>query len=130
MPLIRWDGGVHARKVLKEQQVQQRRLFLEELHKRREEIEQPKRMTDQSQVPETSATLVENSDSECSTSEGLLPLQLTTDSVQPEGRLDIEEMPSAWPYTEDMQTLVLEPPLITKWDVVLKEGPASAIDLD
>lgn len=130
MPLIRWDGGSKGRKVLKEQRVQQRRQFLDELRLFHEELrEQPKELI---KVPETSATLVD-SDSEY-VAEEHLPLQDTPSSMLPEGRLDMENPPSAWPWIplnmDDTQNVVEEPNPDKVWDVILKAGPLFAIELD
>jgi len=94
--------------------------------------EQPKEPSEQSKAPETSATLVDSSDSELM-AEGHLPLQETPSSVWPEGRLDMEEPLSGWPWVPlDMDDTHKdqEPSPNKKWDIILKEGPPCSIDLD
>jgi hypothetical protein len=67
---------------------------------------------------------VDSSDSEWM-AEGHLPLQETPSSVWPEGRLDMEEPLSGWPWVPlDMDDTHKdqEPSPNKKWDIILKEG--------
>ena len=75
---------------------------------------------------------MDSSDSEWM-AEGHLPLQETPSSVWPEGRLDMEEPLSGWPWVPlDMDDTHKdqEPSPNKKWDIILKEGPPCSIDLD